>query len=110
MHEDVITKSRFELLGGGWSAYTPERAPVFDIPYRCIVPKVVDNLLVAGRCISIDHKAAINGSVRTIDTCICLGQAAGTAAALSVKSKVRPRELPIAVLQQTLKMQGANLV
>ena len=109
MHEDVITKSRFELLGAGFSTYTPERSPVFDIPYRCIVPKVIDNLLVAGRCISIDHKAAINGALRTIDTCICLGQAAGTAAALSVKSKVRPRELPIAVLQQTLKMQGANL-
>lgn len=108
-HEDVIAKARFELLGGGWSAYTPERAPVFDIPYRCIVPKVIDNLLVAGRCISIDHKAAINGSLRTIDTCICVGQAAGTAAALSVRNKVRPRELPIAVLQQTLKAQGASL-
>jgi len=108
-HEDVIAKARFELLGGGWSAYTPERAPVFDIPYRCIVPKVIDNLLVAGRCISMDHKAAINGSLRTIDTCICVGQAAGTAAALSVRSKVRPRELPIAVLQQTLKAQGASL-
>lgn len=108
MHEDVITKSRLEPPGS-LSTYTPERAPVFDIPYRCIVPKVIDNLLVAGRCISIDHKAAILASLREIDTCICLGQAAGTAAALSVKSKVRPRELPITMLQQTLEMQGANL-
>lgn len=108
MHEDVITKSRI-LAMGGWSAYTPERAPVFDMPYRCIVPKVIDNLSVMGRCISIDHKAAIISAPRDIATCICLGQAAGAAAALSVKSKVRPRELPIADLQQTLKMQGANL-
>ena len=108
MHEDVITKSRMGPLGS-LSTYTPETAPVFDIPYRCIVPKVIDNLLVTGRCISIDHKAAMLLSPRDIATCICLGQAAGTAAALSVKSKVRPRELPIAILQQTLKMQGANL-
>ncbi len=108
MHEDVITESRTGAIGG-WSAYIPERAPVFDIPYRCIVPKVIDNLLVTGRCISIDHKAAMFSAPRDIATCICLGQAAGTAAALSVKSKVRPRELPIADLQQTLKMQGANL-
>ena len=108
MHEDVITKSRSVLIRS-FSAYTPERTPVFDIPYRCIVPKVIDNLLVAGRCISIDHKAAMLLSPRDIATCICLGQAAGTAAALSIKSKIRPRELPIAVLQQTLKMQGANL-
>ena len=73
------------------------------------MPKVIDNLLVAGRCISIDHKAAMLSSLREIDTCIRLGQAAGTAAALSIKSKVRPRELTIAVLQQTLKTQGANL-
>jgi len=106
MHEDVITKSRIQAYGS-WSAYTPESAPIFDIPYRCIVPKVIDNLLVAGRCVSRDHKAAMLS--RDIATCICLGQAAGTAAALSVKSKVRPRELPIAVLQQTLKTQGANL-
>ncbi len=99
MHADVITKCRTESSG--------RRQSVVDIPYRCIVPKVIDNLLVAGRCISLDHKAAVQ--VRGITTCICLGQAAGTAAALSVKSKVRPRELPIAVLQQTLKMQGANL-
>ena len=108
MHEDVITKSRFELTTCG-PAYTHKGAPIFDIPYRCIVPKVIDNLLVAGRCISIDHKAAMRAAPREIATCICLGQAAGTAAALSVKSKVRPRELPIAVLQQALKTQGANL-
>ena len=98
MHADVITKCRGSS-GGEQS--------VFDIPYRCIVPKVIDNLLVTGRCISLDHEAAVQ--VRGITTCICLGQAAGTAAALSVKSKLRPRELPIAVLQQTLKTQGAKL-
>ena len=98
MHADVITKCRGSS-GGEQS--------VVDIPYRCIVPKIIDNLLVTGRCISLDHKAAVQ--VRGITTCICLGQAAGTAAALSVKGKLRPRELPIAVLQQTLKRQGANL-
>ena len=108
MHEDVITKCRTGSAKS-LSEYNPESAPVFDIPYRCLVPKVVDNLLVAGRCISIDHKAATLVSPRDIATCICLGQAAGTAAAQSIASKVRPRELPIDTLQQTLRFQGANL-
>ncbi len=117
-HEDVITKCRLSppgynlltyTLERSLSEYTPDKLPVFDIPYRCIVPKVIDNLLVAGRCISVDHKAAISSSPREEATCICLGQAAGTAAALSVKNKITPRELSITALQQTLKMQGANL-
>ena len=60
-----------------------------------------------------DHEAASFLSPRDIATCICLGQAAGTAGALSVKVKVkvkvRPRELDISALQETLKNQGANL-
>ena len=106
-HNDVIVKSR--TSGLGLPTYTPERAPVFDIPYRCIVPKVIDGLLVAGRCISVDHKAAMLLSPRDECTCMCLGEAAGTAAALSIKKKVRPRDLDINVLQEALKKQGANL-
>jgi len=82
-HSDVIAKSR---AGSAYdlSLYTPDNAPVFDIPYRCIVPKVIDGLLVAGRCISIDHEAATLLSPRDVSTCMVLGQAAGTAAALAV--------------------------
>ena len=107
-HKDVVVRCRTGDARD-LSTYTPELAPVWDIPYRCIVPKRIDGLLVAGRCISIDHKAATLLSPRDISTCIALGQAAGTAAALSVKVNVEPRKLDIKKLQETLIKQGANL-
>lgn len=107
-HEDVIVKCRVGI-NRDLSLLTPERAPVWDIPYGCIVPRGIDGLLVAGRCISIDHKAAAVRSPRDIATCICLGQAAGTAAALSVERRVKPRDVDVRILQATLRKQGANL-
>lgn len=63
----------------------------FDVRYGCIVAKGVDNLLVAGRCLSADHWA--QSSLRIQQTCQSTGQAAGTAAALSLKEEVTPRQL-----------------
>lgn len=71
----------------------------FDIRYGCIVARGVDNLLVAGRCISAEHEA--QASLRIQQTCISTGQAAGTAAALSLREGVMPRELePMRVVSQ----------
>jgi len=81
--------------------------PPYDIPYGCLVPLGVDQLLVAGRCLSATHEAL--GSVRVMATCMALGQAAGTAAALAVKSGVSPRELDVNRLVATLREQGAEL-
>ena len=105
-HPDVIVKSRD---GHTRDMTACARAPVFDIPYRCIVPRAIDGLLMAGRCISIDHEAALLLSPRDECTCMCLGQAAGTAAALCIKEKVKPRDIDIKTLQEELKQQGANL-
>ncbi len=77
----------------------------YDIPYRCLVPKGVDNLLVAGRCISADHAAF--GTVRVMPPCFATGQAAGVAASLSLKSQVPPRDLDVVELRQVLQGQGA---
>ena len=63
----------------------------FDIRYGCLVAKGVDNLLMAGRCISASHLA--EASLRIQQTCMATGQAAGTAAALSLKAGMSPREL-----------------
>ncbi|GAI00978.1 unnamed protein product, partial [marine sediment metagenome] len=79
----------------------------FDIPYRCLIPKDIDNLLVAGRSISTDHIA--HGAIRAQPNCMSLGEAAGTAAALSVNLKVRPRELDIETLQGKLMEHGVEL-
>ena len=68
--------------------YRPHKGFKYQIPYRCIVPQKVDNLLVAGRCISVTHRAL--GSTRVMPQCGLLGEAAGAAAALSLKAGCTP--------------------
>jgi len=79
----------------------------YGIPYRCLLPKGVDGLLVAGRCISTDEIAF--GSTRNVPTCAQTGQAAGTAAALAVQAGLTPRQLNAAELQAALRSQGLAL-
>ena len=79
----------------------------YDIPYRCLTPKTVDGLLVSGRCISSEQQPY--ESHRAMAPIMAIGQAAGTAAALSVKSNVTPRKLDVGLLQKTLIAQGAEL-
>ena len=86
-------------------------APVhgFNIPYRCFVPKQIDGLLVAGRCISQTHVA--DGWTR-LQSCVwAMGQAAGTAAAVAVHAGVTPRQLMerISDVQSVLRAQGMGL-
>ena len=77
----------------------------YGIPYRCLLPQKIDGLLVAGRCLSATHEA--HASARVMGTCMAMGQAAGTAAALSIREKVTPRELETRKLLETLGAQGA---
>ena len=79
----------------------------YDIPYRCLVPRRIDGLLVAGRCASATHVA--QASLRVTGPCLVMGQAAGTAAALAVSEEKGPRELNVEVLQERLRNQGADL-
>jgi len=79
----------------------------YDIPYRCLVPLEIENLLIAGRPISATHEA--HSSLRIMPICIAIGQAAGTAAALCVKERAAPCVLDVSLLQSTLRSQGANL-
>ncbi len=91
--------------------------PLFlGVPYRCFVPKDVDNLLISGRCISTTPGQTGSGptlgsynDMKSIPTVMTYGEAAGTAAALSAKLGVVPRHLEIALLQRTLKAHGALL-
>ena len=79
----------------------------YDIPYRCMLPVGIEGLLVAGRCMSSDQIAY--ESWRAMAHIFCIGEAAGTAAAMSAKAKVDPRRLDIASLQAQLKEQGAEI-
>ncbi len=84
----------------------PER-PFYDIPYRSLVPVGVENLLVAGRCLSADFMA--QSGCRLIMACLNMGQAAGTAAALSLRRDVPPRRVDRVELQRQLLADGMNL-
>jgi hypothetical protein len=88
---------------GGYTAQFPE----YDLPYRCLVTKQVDGLLVAGRQISADHYA--HGSTRAEAVCMYSGQAAGAAAALSARLGTTPRKLDVKSLQSTLQEWGTIL-
>jgi len=77
------------------------------IPYRSLVPKKVENLLMAGRFISCTHEA--QASVRVTGPASVMGQAIGTAAALSIKERVIPRKLDVKLLQRELEKAGAFL-
>ncbi len=85
----------------------PETGFRYQIPYRILLPKAGDNLLVAGRCASCDHEAL--GSLRVMPQCGIMGEAAGTAAALSLREAVSPRALDTARLQAQLRRQGCLL-
>jgi hypothetical protein len=85
--------------------YRPPKGFMYQIPYRALVPEGVDNLLVAGRCISCDHVAL--GSLRVMPQCFLEGDAAGTAAALAIESGKTPRELDVPALQERLREYGA---
>ena len=81
-----------------------EEGGYFEVPYRCLVPSRINNLLVAGRCISADHHA--NGAIRVMPACFATGQAAGAAAALCVKERCPPGELAPDRLRDELKRQN----
>ena len=84
-----------------------KRGIKYDLPYRCLVPLKVDNLLVAGRCISIDSR--LMPSMRVIPMCMGTGQVAGTAAALSIDQGTAPRDLDVKALQDRLVQHNVNL-
>ena len=77
------------------------------IPYGCVVSQNIANLLMAGRCTSIGSD--IYGLTRVMATCMAMGEAAGTAAALSVQQKVDPKDLDTKLLTDTLLKNGAIL-
>ena len=108
--EDVIAVSAYPIdlhhpVGGDCTLEWCEDS--YDIPYRCLVPKKIDGLLVAGRNVSMTHLAL--ASARVMGPAMALGEAAGKAAALSIKEGVEPRNINVKALQQALIDEGAYL-
>ena len=96
-----------ELPFGGQAEGLAEVVHPYDIPYRCLVPQKVENLLVTGRCISATHEAM--ASFRIMSVCMALGEAAGIAAAISAEQGVAPRQLDVKLVQDALTAKGADL-
>jgi len=85
----------------------PYAEDTIRLPYGSLLPQGVDNLLVAGRCISAEEEAM--GQLRLIPVCSATGQAAGTAAALAVREGIAPGKLDISHVQKVLTDQGVDL-
>ncbi len=79
----------------------------YGIPYRCLVPRELRNVLVAGRCISTDRY--LQSSIRVMPGCFITGQATGVAAAICAEQGCDTRTVDIGQLQQRLKALGAYL-
>lgn len=79
----------------------------YDIPYRSLVPLKVENLLVAGRCISTTHEAM--SAIRVMAPCMAMGEAAGRAAKMAVREGIRPAAINVAKLQEDLLAKGGYL-
>lgn len=77
------------------------------IPYGCLVSKNISNLMVAGRCASVGSD--IYGLTRVMGTCMGMGEAAGTAAAMAVKHGIDPKDVSVPELRSTLLANGAIL-
>lgn len=109
---DAVARSGYPIdihnpSGEGTTTVRLPAGKTYEIPYRCLVPLAIDDLLVAGRCVSVTHEAL--ASTRLTPTIMTLGQAAGTAAVQSLQAGVAPRHLDTDALRASLIAQGVDL-
>jgi hypothetical protein len=104
-----VTPSMEEVMNKKFpdTAAKPYAHSTMRLPYGSLLPQKVENLLVAGRCISAEEEAM--GQLRLIPVCSATGEAAGTAAALALRYEITPRKLDRSLLQKTLHRQGMDL-
>jgi hypothetical protein len=109
---DAVARSAYPIdihnpKGAGTTTMRLPRGSAYEIPYRCMVPLEIDDLIVAGRCISTTHEA--HATTRLTPTVMTLGQAAGTAAAMSVKGHTPFRLIDARLLRERLVQGGVDL-
>jgi hypothetical protein len=95
----------------GWSTVHPETGipnnPGYQIPLRSLLPRGIENLLVAGRCIAATFEA--QSGTRGMGPCGAMAQAAGTVAALAAKQDKGPRSVKVGAAQEALLRERAYL-
>jgi len=95
-----------KITTGGANAVPKQQPAPYDIPYRSLLPKNVDNLLVAGRCHSTTRLA--QGSTRVTVTAMALGEAAAVAAALAVQGSISPLRIDGRDVRKKLRAQNGG--
>lgn len=108
--EDSIALGNYDIdihnpAGTGTSHRYFENGEFYSIPYRSLLSKEFDNLLVAGRCVSATHEA--QASIRIIPICCCMGEAAGIAAAVAFNSEKNVHTADVKEIQRILRENGA---
>lgn len=109
---DTIALGNYDIdihnpTGTGTYIYSFSGGQYYKIPYRSLLPKEYDNMLVAGRCLSADHEA--HSAVRILPICACMGEAAGVAIALCKSRGETTHTLNNDTLRATLKEKGADV-
>jgi hypothetical protein len=110
--DDVIARGTYPVdihdpKGRGTVLQRLPAGGAYDIPLRCLIPRDIDGLLVAGRCISGSHVA--HSSYRVTPIALATGQAAGVCAALAARNNIAPRQVAARDVQRVLIKQGAKL-
>ena len=108
--DDAIAVGNYDIdihnpEGSGTSHYYFPDGQYYTIPYRSLIPKGMNNLLVAGRCISADHEA--QASIRIIPIVCCIGEAAGVAVGIACKQGKPVYDADIKMIQDVLRERGA---
>ena len=110
--EDAIAACNYDIdihnpEGTGTSHYYFPAGAYYTIPYRSLIPQNVNNMLVAGRCISSDHGA--QASYRIMPVVCCIGEAAGSAIGLAARGGYSVRDINPKDLQSVLKKNRAYI-
>jgi hypothetical protein len=107
MESDEVFEDTIAVFPNNDNREISAKHPSINIPYRTLVPRSIEGLLVACRAFSSDE--VINNCFNLIPHCLCFGQAAGTAAAVALNEGIAPRKVNVKKLQNLLINQGAFL-
>ena len=110
--EDAVALGNYDIdihnpAGTGTNIHYFKQGEYYSIPYRSLLPREYDNLLVAGRCLSATHEA--QAAVRVMPICACMGDAAGTAIAVAKQTNTHTHTLDVQLVREKLIANGAAL-
>ncbi len=95
-----------DIHEGNGAGTIVKRIKPYGIPYGCTVSKDIDNLMLSGRCASLD--AVVMSSARVMPTCMAIGEAAGVGAAMAVKHNILPAQVDVNEVRSILR--NANVI